>query len=65
MSTSRRGNLSDSSRKPLTCPFARTAAAKTLSESALVVLKISIDGDITVFQHGKTVATLLGQTSDE
>jgi DNA integrity scanning protein DisA with diadenylate cyclase activity len=39
---------------------ARTAAARTLSEAALVVLKVSVDGDITVFRGGKVVATLLG-----
>ncbi|QGG94469.1 diadenylate cyclase [Actinomarinicola tropica] len=38
---------------------ARTAAARTLSEHALVVLKVSVDGDITVFRDGKVVATLL------
>jgi hypothetical protein len=43
---------------------ARTAAAKTLSESAEVVLKVSVDGDITVFNSGRTIATLLGQSSD-
>ena len=40
---------------------ARTAAAKTLSETALVVLKVSVDGDITVFRDGSVVATLLGR----
>ena len=39
---------------------ARTAAAKTLSNLALVVLKVSADGDITVFRQGRVVATLLG-----
>ncbi len=39
---------------------ARTAAARTLSEAALVVLKVSVDGDITVFQSGTPVTTLLG-----
>lgn len=43
---------------------ARTAAAKTLSETAEVVLKISVDGDITVFHKGEMVATLLGQGPD-
>jgi hypothetical protein len=38
---------------------ARTAAAKTLSLSALVVLKVSVDGDITVFREGRAVSTLL------
>lgn len=38
---------------------ARTAAAKSLSHRALVVLKVSEDGDITVFRNGATVATLL------
>jgi DisA bacterial checkpoint controller nucleotide-binding len=42
---------------------ARTAAARTLSEAALVVLKVSVDGDITVFRGGKVVATLLGGTA--
>jgi hypothetical protein len=42
---------------------ARTAAARTLSESAAVVLKISADGDITVFRHGKTVTMLLGRAT--
>ena len=40
---------------------ARTAAAKTLSEKARVVLKVSVDGDITVFAAGATVTTLLGR----
>jgi len=40
---------------------ARTAAAKTLSTVADVVLKVSQDGDITVFANGELVATLLGQ----
>ena len=39
---------------------ARTAAARTLSEAATVVLKVSVDGDITVFQSGALVTTLLG-----
>ena len=39
---------------------ARTAAAKTLSLTALVVLKVSVDGDITVFRGGRAVSTLLG-----
>ena len=39
---------------------ARTAAAKTLSLTALVVLKVSVDGDITVFREGRPVSTLLG-----
>ncbi len=39
---------------------ARTAAAKTLSLTALVVLKVSVDGDITVFREGRAVSTLLG-----
>lgn len=38
---------------------ARTAAAKSLSHRALVVLKVSEDGDITVFSDGTVVATLL------
>jgi DNA integrity scanning protein DisA with diadenylate cyclase activity len=40
---------------------ARTAAARTLSETALVVLKVSVDGDITIFRDGSAVATLLGR----
>lgn len=39
---------------------ARTAAAKTLSASAAVVLKVSQDGDITVFHEGRELANLLG-----
>ena len=39
---------------------ARTAAAKTLSETAQVVLKVSVDGDITIFRAGAEVTTLLG-----
>lgn len=38
---------------------ARTAAAKSLSLRALAVLKVSEDGDITVFRQGAAVATLL------
>ena len=38
---------------------ARTAAAKSLSQTADVVLKVSEDGDITVFHAGAVVATLL------
>ncbi|MGH8998018.1 MAG: diadenylate cyclase [Acidimicrobiia bacterium] len=38
---------------------ARTAAAKTLSQTAEIVLKVSADGDITVFRAGAVVATLL------
>lgn len=40
---------------------ARTAAARTLSETARVVLKVSVDGDITVFRDGASVVTLLGR----
>ena len=43
---------------------ARTAAAKTLSETAQVVLKISVDGDITVFRDGRAVTTLLGRSPE-
>jgi hypothetical protein len=39
---------------------ARTAAAKSLSQIADVVLKVSEDGDITVFHRGEVIATLLG-----
>jgi hypothetical protein len=40
---------------------ARTAAAKTLSQTADAVLMVSQDGDITVFHAGAVVATLLGR----
>jgi hypothetical protein len=40
---------------------ARTAAARTLSQSTLVVLKVSVDGDITVFRNGTAITTLLGR----
>jgi hypothetical protein len=40
---------------------ARTAAARTLSEAAAVVLKVSVDGDITIFRQGAAVTTLLGR----
>jgi hypothetical protein len=43
---------------------ARTAAAKTLSLTADVVLKVSQDGDITVFHAGAVAATLLGQRTE-
>ncbi len=39
---------------------ARTAAARTLSRTALVVLKVSVDGDITILRDGTTVTTPLG-----
>lgn len=39
---------------------ARTAAATNLSRTAEIVLKVSADGDITVFRDGEVVATLLG-----
>jgi hypothetical protein len=39
---------------------ARTAAARTLSNVAEVVLKVSVDGDITVFRRGAAITTLLG-----
>jgi hypothetical protein len=42
---------------------ARTAAARTLSRTALVVLKVSVDGDITIFRDGAVVTTLLGHPS--
>ncbi len=38
---------------------ARTAAARTLSRTALAVLKVSQDGEITVFRNGNMVGTLL------
>lgn len=44
---------------------ARTAAAKTLSQTADVVLKVSQDGDITVFHAGAVAATLLGQRPED
>jgi hypothetical protein len=43
---------------------ARTAAARTLSESALVVLRVSSDGDITIFRRGAAVTTMLGSGAD-
>jgi hypothetical protein len=43
---------------------ARTAAARTLSETALVVLKVSVDGDITIFRAGTAVTTLLGRSPE-
>ncbi len=39
---------------------ARTAAATTLSQSAEIVLKVSVDGDITVLRAGEVITTLLG-----
>lgn len=44
---------------------ARTAAARTLSESAEVVLKVSVDGDITIFRGGRALTTLLGVPSSQ
>ncbi len=44
---------------------ARTAAARTLSETAAVVLKVSVDGDITIFRDGAAVTTLLGNPQVE
>jgi hypothetical protein len=38
---------------------ARTAAARSLSQHAVAVLKVSEDGDITVFRGGEIMATLL------
>lgn len=43
---------------------ARTAAAKTLSYTADVTLKVSEDGDITVFRGGEITVTLLGSGPD-
>jgi hypothetical protein len=43
---------------------ARTAAARTLSETALVVLKVSVDGDITIFRGGTVITTLLGRAPE-
>ena len=43
---------------------ARTAAARTLSETALVVLKVSVDGDITIFRRGGALTTLLGRAHE-
>jgi DNA integrity scanning protein DisA with diadenylate cyclase activity len=40
---------------------ARTAAARTLSHTAEVVLEVSVDGDITIFRAGRAVTTLLGR----
>lgn len=42
---------------------ARTAAARTLSKTALAVLKVSVDGDITIFRDGEVLTTLLGHPS--
>ncbi|HEV2068303.1 MAG TPA: hypothetical protein VGR26_00755 [Acidimicrobiales bacterium] len=39
---------------------ARTAAARRLSQTALVVLKVSVDGDITILRDGAALTTLLG-----
>ncbi|HEY3725294.1 MAG TPA: diadenylate cyclase [Acidimicrobiia bacterium] len=39
---------------------ARTAAAKSLSHTADIVLKVSEDGDITVFHEGEVITQLLG-----
>ncbi|MEL7210509.1 MAG: hypothetical protein AAGK32_20140, partial [Actinomycetota bacterium] len=39
---------------------ARTAAARTLSEVADLAVKVSMDGDITVFRDGAEVVTVLG-----
>ncbi len=44
---------------------ARTAAAKTLSHSADVVLKVSVDGDVTIFRDGSALTTLLGRVRYE
>jgi hypothetical protein len=38
---------------------ARTAAAKSLSHHAMAVLKVSEDGDITVFREGQLIVTML------
>jgi hypothetical protein len=38
---------------------ARTAAARSLSRHAVAVLKVSEDGEVTVFRGGEVVATLL------
>lgn len=43
---------------------ARTAAARTLSETAEVVLEVSVDGDITIFRKGRAVTTLLGRAGE-
>lgn len=43
---------------------ARTAAARTLSETADVVLEVSVDGDITIFRAGRAVTTLLGRPGE-
>ncbi len=42
---------------------ARTAAARSLSHKASVVLKVSVDGDITIFKNGTEVVTLMGRTN--
>lgn len=38
---------------------ARTAAARTLSEAAAIVIKVSEDGEMTIFQDGRAVTTVL------
>jgi DisA bacterial checkpoint controller nucleotide-binding len=43
---------------------ARTAAAKTLSQTADVAIVVSQDGDITVFRDGAAAVTLLGRRID-
>ena len=43
---------------------ARTAAARTLSKTADVVLNVSVDGDITIFRDGAAITTLLGRSAD-
>ncbi len=42
---------------------ARTAAARSLSEVTDVVLKVSVDGDITIFRDGAVITQLLGGPS--
>ena len=43
---------------------ARTAAARTLSKTADVVLNVSVDGDITIFRGGAAITTLLGRGAE-
>jgi hypothetical protein len=40
---------------------ARTAASRSLSEIADVVLNVSVDGDVTIFRDGEAVVTFLGR----
>jgi hypothetical protein len=41
-----------------------SGAAKTLSQHAIVVLTVSVDGDIVILRDGTVVTTLLSRTGD-